>query len=260
MSLPTHFYTQIAPLPVPLGEHVYRYFLRKSKESHADTEKLFLQQINEIRESVFLYMDSFVRNRDKPAPHHLTFSPEWIRRSLAPYTPDKKEIPAKTYNHWLSVGLMRHSAKGQPIPDSGAALAVVRMMIEGTKVFPRSMPPDEPAWWCCAQKAPESSVKQLPITDIPSLPAHALLWTPWAGASWDPAWLLLGESSGAIRFAGVQMVRGNIQYTLSLDELLVWKPAFSSLYIPGPFETNVFQALARLALMHLAQGRILLNT
>jgi hypothetical protein len=256
LDLPETAYAAVAPLPIPLANHLYRYFLRKSRASESDVWFLFLQKLIKVRKDVYLHLDDAVCNIGTDIPHNRKFTTEFLRRFLAPYTPSKREIPSKTYNTWLEMGLVRHSSKGQPIPDSGAALAIVRMLIDETKVFPRSLSSDEPLWWCYVQESPSSPVKQMPITCLSQLPPSAILWTPWAGASWDPTWLLLGKGLGAIRFAEACTEQRCTVYKVTLDNLLGWKPEFADLFVPGPFAKDILQALARLTLIHLAQERM----
>jgi hypothetical protein len=255
-DLPEADYAAVAPLPIPLANHLYRYFLRKSGLSVSETRFLFLQKLAEVRTYVYLHLDDSVCNLGMDVPYNRKFSTELLRRFLAPYTPSKREIPPSTYNTWLQRGLIRHSAKGQPIPDSGAALAIARMLVGGTKVFPDSLSPDEPPWWCYVQQSPSSPIRQMPITSLSQLPPSTILWTPWAGASWDPAWLLLSSACGAIRFAGARTVHGHAFYEVTLDDLLNWKPEFAVLSVSGPFAEDALQALACLTLIYLVQERM----
>jgi hypothetical protein len=257
LDLPEADHAAVAPLPIPLANHLYRYFLRKSGASTSDSRSLLLQELTEARESIYLYLDGYVRNLGMDVPYNRKFSTELLRRFLAPYTPSKREIPPSTYNTWLERGLIRHTSKGQPTPDSGAALAIVRMLIKGTKVFPDSLSSEEPPWWCYVQESPSSPIRQMPITCLYQLLPSALLWTPWAGASWDPAWLLLGKCFGAIRFAGAHAEQGRTVYEVTLDDLIRWKPEVAGFSLPGPFAQDALQALARLTLIHLTYRRMI---
>lgn len=258
LTLPEEMFAEIAPLSAPLGNHFYQYWCAlKPKEALSVIQARVLQEIATKRRDVYLVMDGFVRNRDNAAPHHLQFSTQWVReKMLAPYTPRHLPIPPKTFNQWLATGFIQSERKGRPIPDSVAAVGILRMGIKGKKVLPGSQPKDEPPWWCYAQISPESERLCIPVTDIATLPAHTLVWTPWAGASWNPCWMLIGDALGAIRFAGAHSIQGQVQYTLSLRELFVWRPQLSAIYSKGPFAKDEGQMLVRLALVQLAEGRI----
>lgn len=258
-TLPEELYAEVAPLPIPLATHLFLYIQSRaqSRDSLDDVMTQFLQEVAEKRRDTYLVMDSFVRNREySQSPRHLRFSTQWIRTTLGQYSPDKKEIPSKTFNHWLSVGFIRSERKGQPTPDSSAALCALRMIIEGKKLLPHSMSRDEPPWWCYALASPSGVIRRVPITEIPRLPPQTLLWTPWPGASWDATWLLVGDYLGAIRFAGVQYRNGQMQYNVSIDDILLWRPDLAGLYRGGLFKSDEIQALARIALVGLAYGRI----
>lgn len=251
----------VAPLPIPLAEHLFGYWLDKHTDDELDAQSQCLAEIAEKRQHVYLYMDSFVRNLEKASPHHLRFSTQWIRGVMGRYTPNKQEVPAKTFNHWVSSGFIRNTKKGQPTPESAAALILLRMLIEGKKLLPHSMSRDEPAWWCYAQADPQSAPYLVPIPDIQHLPPQTLLWTPWPGAAWDPGWYLISDSVtgsyyGAIRFAGIQSVRGQLFYTISMDQVMNWEPTAAKMYRSGPFVSDEKQALIRLVLVHLAGERL----
>jgi hypothetical protein len=252
-------YAEVAPLPIPLAAHLFQHM--KIKDPRC-TDSLFLQEIAEKRQYTYLYMDSFVRNRDhSSSPRHLRFSTQWTRTTLGRYSPTKKPIPSKTFNHWLSNGMLRSERKGQPTPDSVAAIIILRMIIEGKRLLPSGMAKDEAPWWCYAQQTKESPIQCIPITAISDLPSQTLLWTSWPGASWDPSWHLVGKNLGAIRFAGVQSRQGHLEYMVSMDDIFTWKPEYASIgwqevFTRDEFHEDEVQAMAHLALAQLARERI----
>jgi hypothetical protein len=262
VTLPEALYAEVAPLPIPLAQHLYHYWLNKLP---ADQDEVnlsdFLRAIQEKRQSVYAVMDSFVRNREfDQSPRRLRYSTLWLRETLGQHTPNKKPIPSKTFDHWVANNLIRNTRKGQPTPDSGAALCIVRMIIEGTKVLPGSMPPDTPPWICYAQDTPAGQRYLLPITEIERLNPAALLWTPWPGAAWDSHWMLLsdplaGEYFGAIRYAKAVTMHGATYYNVTKEDILSWVPDFAGQFKSG--SPDELQAVARLALVQLAEeGRI----
>jgi hypothetical protein len=267
-TFPNALYPEVAPLPVPLAQHLYHYWLQQHQhdvQDEVDAQAQFLLEVQEKRNNVYFVMDGFVRNREHDtSPHRLRYSTQWLRETLGKYTPTAQPIPSKTFNHWVSMGLVRNTRKGQPYPDSGAALCILRMSIEGTRLLPHAMPFDEPLWWCYAQDTLEAQPRMIPITEIPRLPASAVCWTPWAGAAWDEHWLLLSnptgsEFYGAVRFASATTLHGSTYYNVSCDDIVSWRPALQMSFTTDPampFRDDEIQAFARIALIQLAQTRI----
>ncbi len=259
--LPEAMYAEVAPLPVPMAQHLYRTFLKSSDHPLEDPSS-FLEELQEKRRSVYACMDSFVRNRDGQLPHHLRYTTQWLRENLGHYTPGKQPISPKTFNHWVKNGFIRNTRKGQPTPDSGAAVYIMRMMIQGTKLLYDSLPADAAPWVCFAQDGHGDQPYSLPIHEIEQCPrAATLLWTPWAGAAWDPHWMLLsnvleGKYFGAIRFAHAETLRDETYYMVSQEDILSWLPGYASQFGPGPFTVDKLQRLARVALTDLAVGRV----
>lgn len=260
--LPETLYAEVAPLPIPMAQHLYQYWINKLSTDHSDVDPSnFLLEIQEKRQFVYTYMDSFVRNREHDqSPRRLRYSTQWLRETLGQYTPNKKPIPSKTFDHWVANNLIRNTRKGQPTPDSGAALCIVRMIIEGTKLMPGSMPADTPPWVCYAQDSIDGQRYRVPITEIKLLSPATLLWTPWPGAAWDSHWRLIsnplmGEYFGAIRFAKAVTIHGETYYNVSKDDIVSWIPEFAALF-KSLFTEDERQAIARLALVHLAQDRV----
>lgn len=262
VALPDDIYPELAPLPVPLAQHLYRYWTNKSStQNEQENLATFLAEIHEKRQYIYMYMDSFVRNEDDQSPHRLRYTTQWLRETLGPYTPNKRPIPSKTFDHWVAHNFVRNTRKGQPTPDSGAALCIVRMTIEGTKIFPGSIPADTPPWECYAQDTPSGQRYRIPITHIERLSPTTLLWTPWPGAAWNPHWKLLsnplsGEYFGAIRFASAETIHGQIYYNISKEELLSWAPELANQFKKSAFSLDELQANIHVALVHLAEGRV----
>lgn len=256
--VPSAFYADIAPLPIPLVNHLFQSYLRRFESSH-DALYTMLQEIEEKRRQTYLYMDSFVRNRKtSDAPHELRFTPQWIRETLGLYHPDKRPIHRNTYNHWQQAGFIRreNNEKGKPEPDDAAALFILRMLLPGQrKILPDSMDPAE-VWYCAVQQAPGEPISNIPISELGNQPRHAIAFTPWSGATWR-GWQSVGRDQGAISFAGMRQEEDSTHYHLSIDDILLWRPDLGRYYHPkrGRHNDSV-QALARLALTLLADEKI----
>jgi hypothetical protein len=261
--LPTTLYAEVAPLPPPLADHLYTYWVKQKKKDMStkknnsiERKPLFLREVAEKRRDVYLCMDSFVRNRDdSSSPYGVRFSTQWMRQELGRYTPTRKPISPKTWEYWLAAGFVRSERKGCPAPDPSAALYIVRMMLKGKYVLRGSMNAHE-TWWCYAQESPEQELRCISMAEIAHLHPHTLLWTPWPGASWDARWVLIGKDQGAIRFAGAKSIEGTIYYDVAWEDIALWKPDLAQTYKQGKFPEDQLQALARYALTQLAEERI----
>ncbi len=260
--LPEELFADVAPLPVPMAQHLFRSWMNRSSVGCQELS-CFLEELQEKRRYVYTYMDSFVRNReDRQSPHRLRYTTQWLRENLGQYTPNKQPIPPKTFNQWVANGFIRNTRKGQPTPDSGAAVYIMRMMLEGSRLLYDSLPSDVAPWVCFAQDAPGEQVYRVPMNEIERLPhAATLLWTPWAGAAWDSHWILLsnaleGKFFGAIRFAHAETLHGETYYNVSKDEIVAWLPRYANLLNNGSFNVDKQQRIVRVALTDLAEGRV----
>nr|WP_242527382.1 hypothetical protein [Ktedonosporobacter rubrisoli] len=104
---------------------------------------------------------------------------------------------------------MRFREHGIPDPSNAAAVFIYRLLVQDQRkgFLPTSMAPEEPDWWCWRQSGPDDKWIPCPIPLPTDLPPETVLWTPWAGASWEASWLLVGQDRRAIRFAGTHRSR-----------------------------------------------------
>ncbi|MHB8596759.1 MAG: hypothetical protein ACYDER_08110 [Ktedonobacteraceae bacterium] len=257
-------YPLFAPLPVPLVRHVYRGPSRTHPSARSQPRSLSIleQQIRMSRNAAYTVMHPFVASN--------TLTTSWLLKTLSTDTPGKVPVQTAHLALWHERHLLRYAERGYPDPDNAAALLVARMVDPRERNWlPPTMTEEEPAWWCWRQDQPDAPVVACPVPLPPDLPATALLWTPWLGASWQTPWLPVG-TLGAIRFAGT---RGPLHgeewnWSLTADELRQWDPeiaAFalpreSSFFGPGqrePFfvrdvSQDLFHALVRVSLLRLA--------
>jgi len=254
-------YPDFAPLPFPIFQHLLRRFERKGRGDDGSLVPLLEKEVRQKRGIAFAYMNPFVRAglRQKELRDH-RFSTAWLLRTLAEEGPEKKPIPYSTLSYWHGRGLLQYSEHGLPEFDSAAALCIARMIDQGERNWlPSIIGEAEPHWWCWRQDDPESQPLLCPIPLPADLPSKALLWTPWAGASWDPHWVLIGKDLGAIRWAGVKRDQFNARHWgITTEDIERWDPLVATLTLDIPREEpqELVQTLATLALHRLARTRI----
>lgn len=248
----------LAPLSRPMMDHLLVRMARKQPQlpevSHWDT---LLEQVDLKRRDAFFYMDSYILSqRDDP---HITTA--WLLETLSIYSPGLRRVPTSNISHWAGRGLLRIPTHGRPEANSAAALLIARMLDPGERNFlPEEVAEEEPHWWCFAQSL-DRSVFTCPIPLPHDLPASTLLWTPWAGAAWDPYWLKVGEDLGAIRFAGVTLHRGHVEWQVTQRDLEQWVPHLSPQSVVAEnaqegLRKQVLHTTATLALLQLATSRL----
>lgn len=103
---------------------------------------------------------------------------------------------------WRRAGLLRPAQPRAPLDRALVSALLIAWLERGSRArgwLPARLPPDEPAWWCWCQPAPDAPRQPCPVPLPATLPAGAWLWTPWAGAAHLPGWQPLG--GGAARWA-----------------------------------------------------------
>lgn len=255
-------YPLLAPLPLPIAEHLLERFNDKKSTSSIAWDRL-IKEVEQKRDIAFIYMSPFVETSQ--------FSTGWFLETLAMHSKDKRLVPPQTFSNWHTRGLIRYEQHGLPDTDSAAALFITRMIDLGKrKWLPSVMKKEEPWWWCWRQDAPQMQPVPCPVPLVSaSLKPETLLWTPWAGAAWRPEWLSLGSGLGAIRFYGVQKRGRHVQWTLSYEHLTLWCPSLSERDYPHllvrkqdiykqsveEMRLQMLQTLATEVLQHLALSR-----
>jgi hypothetical protein len=182
-------------------------------------------------------MDDFVRNRYEPVAPDLRLSTEWLLKELAAYDP-KQTMPDSTFKNWQKRGIIRMEAWGKPQPSNAAAVLMIRMLDRQKEhIFPDVLSAEEPDYWCYVKETPSSLLEVIPVSQLSLLPPAAIVWTAWAGATWESRWHLIGEAEthiGAIRFAGTKPVKDHQWWAIDLPTLNLWDTKVASLYIPFP--------------------------
>jgi hypothetical protein len=259
---------QLAPLPIPMAEHLLKQRRRLLKKvvrtiSQDELEKgalaLLEKNVQEKRQAVYVLMDPLVQTEN--VSREIALSTSWIMQALTAHTPENRFVPSQTLSLWRERHLLRYREWGHPDPDNTAALLLARMVDERMRNWlPTTIEEDEPAWWCWRQDTPEMPFVPCPVPLPTNLSPSTLLWTPWTGASWDPHWLKIGEL-GAIRWAGAVGEKQHVRWTISQQDLQVWDAEAAALQIDFPACTEeILQTLATLALFRLARTRLRFST
>lgn len=258
-ELPQSLYHLFAPLPVPMSEHLLLRLARRNPGSIVKLWDILIAEMEEKRREAYFYMNSYV---ELDALEHKHLSTSWLLEALSIYAPERKRLPASTLSYWARRGILRYVSEGKPDPSSAAALLIARMIDPGERNFlPAKIEVEkEPLWWCRAETIDHRGFP-CPVPLPTNLEASTLLWTNWPGAAWDPLWMRIGDDLGAIRWAGATVQKGDIQWTITLDELEVWMPhlvqssKFSEL-AQMSVKRQVTQDIAHLALRLLAMKYI----
>jgi len=200
-------------------------------------------------------MDSFVRSDQ--------LTTNWLLKTLTLHAPEEKPVSTQTFALWHERGLVRYRERGHPDPTAAAALVMARTIDDRERNFlPATLSAEEPYWWCWRQDAPDAPIVPCPVPLPEDLPASALLWTSWLGATWENTWLPIG-TLGAIRWAG-QGPQNRGPFALSQQEIASWDAEVAMLPMPqapprlhGVIEHEFFALKAQLILFRLALPRLL---
>jgi len=255
---------RLAPLPIPMAEHLLkqqRRLLQKTVRTSSPDElekgALFLleKNIQEKRQAVYLLMDPLMQT--KKGSWEMPLSTTWIMQVLRAHTPENRLVPSQTLSLWRKRHLLHYRERGHPDLDNTAALLLARMVDERMRNWlPTTIAEDEPDWWCWRQDTPEMPRVPCPVPLPGHLSASTLLWTPWVGATWDPHWLKIG-ALGAMRWVGAVGEKQPIRWTISQQDLQVWDAEVAALQVDFPACTEeMLHTLATLALFRLARTRL----
>jgi len=248
-----------APLPVPMVEHLLQQKMRQlllaKSGDQVSREKmaweLLEREIRQNRNVVFPYMNVFVATGQ--------LSTTWLLQVLTAHTPGKIPVTSQTLSKWHKRHLLRYQEHGQPEVHNAAALFIARMTDTKRERnwLSTTLKKDEPHWWCWRQDDPESQPIPCPVPLPEGLPHGTLLWTPWAGAAWNPHWLGIGNGLGAIRWAGTNYEEGTVRWRVTAHDLQKWDPAVAACNVTFPENAReILQVLAKLALQRLALQRL----
>ncbi|MGB8347080.1 MAG: hypothetical protein WCD86_19490 [Ktedonobacteraceae bacterium] len=258
-----------APLPFPFVQHLLATLNLTPQELQ--------RQVRSFRHSISTFMEPYVRiqveqrypeNQSKgksdPGQEDLGITTGWLMKAITANSPGKRRIPLQTISSWHKRGLLRYRQWGLPDFSSAAALLIMRMLHSHIRGWlPSTMDTQEPHWWCWRQDTPDAPVIPCPYPLPDDLPASTLLWTPWPGAAWEPAWVSVG-AWGAIRLAGFPG-RGTGQATFTRDILSQWDAELAAFYEPLPsffglsdqrVNSTMLYSLATVVVLRLARGRL----
>lgn len=223
----SELYPFVAPLPIPIANHLIGRHCRQYRLSVEQGQAWLVKNVNEKRPLIYRYMDPFVLNgqrRELTMAKSAILTTRWLLEALRTHDPKKRPVTLQTLFNWQKRGLQHNAFRGEPNPDSSAALLLARTLDTGERQWlPEEMNPEEPLWWCWKQESPAHVPTPCPVP-LPSTLANAtILWTPWAGGNWQQ-WKLIGRDVGAIRFAGKSMQRIQPVWNVTFEELQQWMP------------------------------------
>lgn len=255
---------QLAPLPIPMVEHLLKQQCRLLKKTVRTTSQVELEKralalleknVQEKRQVVYALIDPLVQTEQ--VSRELSLSTTWIMHVLRAHTPENRPITSQTLSLWRERHLLRYRERGHPDPDTTAALLLARMVDERMRNWlPTTIAEDEPAWWCWRQDTPEMPPVSCPVPLPGHLSSSTLLWTPWTGATWDPHWLKISDL-GAIRWFGAVGEKQHVRWTISQQDLQVWDSEAAALHINFPACTEeILHTLATLTLFRVARTRL----
>jgi len=257
-TVPQSLYPLYAPLPIPIFEHLLVRLQRKLHIPDVQLWDILIQEVAQKRQTVFYYMDPFVRlEQEKNTPRITT---GWLLETLSIYSPESRPVPRPTLSYWARTGRVRYAKEGRPVPGSAAALLIARLIDTGERNFlPDSISEQEPAWWCTAETpSPDKHIFSHPAPHVEDLAPATVLWTQWAGAAWDQDWIQIRDSKGyavgAIRFAGISVQGNSRRWQVTLEDIRSWAPDVAALAFSQ--DEDVVQLLATLTLRRLAVSRI----
>ena len=220
-------YPLYAPLSIPIVKHLALRLMRAKRAATLNEARdLLLVEVQEKRNVVYFYMNPFVHNpagraRKGDVTHYST---AWLLQTLTLHTPSQMPMLQDTLTKWGKRGLFRYRERGVPDYDTAAALLIARMVDRGERNFlPTHIKDSERLWWCWRQDGPNEPVIPCQFPPPEALPSSTLLWTDWVGASWDTGWIRVGESCGAIRWAGIRVTRsGEQRWSVPREALAAW--------------------------------------
>ncbi|HEU4322166.1 MAG TPA: hypothetical protein VFS21_03370 [Roseiflexaceae bacterium] len=184
--------TPRSPTPSRLTEEARQRAARDVSAAQEGIRKQVVAEVPALREAVMRQLEEEGQGRGGISPM------SFLRLVYGEGSANQRALIAD----WQTAGLLGERQPGEPIaPERAAAILIVRRLLADRRRgwLPQSVPP-VPAWWCWRQDGPDQPWQLCPVPLPADLPAGALLWTPWTGASWSGLWTRLDEGAG--RWAG----------------------------------------------------------
>lgn len=259
-------YTALEPFFAPLSRPmIQRALLVQEGPSTSAAPVLLRERMVAPRDEVFHLMEPAIKKKE--------FTTQWMLNVLTQFTPKRsgnvRPLSAEALSRWRETGLVVYQHKNIPDYDNGAALIMLRRLIQGRERGWLPLPPkyahkhffeQEPLWWCWRQDTPSSPVLPCPVPLPADIPASALLWTDWLGAAWRPEWLRIGNL-GCCRWAGTMRINDLLLWAMRQEDLEKWGIPISETYtkalandIPLTLHTLATSALLILAIERMEEA------
>ena len=100
-------------------------------------------------------------------------------------------------SRWRAMGLLTPPTARSPIHADGlVALMLTRALWPPReRIHVPEIPSTEPRWWCWRQDTPDAPILPCPVPLPPDVPPTARLWSPWAGAPWIDARIVVDDTA-----------------------------------------------------------------
>jgi hypothetical protein len=200
----------LAPLNAPLIAQVLHQHLATTSVVDAvygyPASLAWLQRrLPQVRAQVFGDLDVQVENGDISVTEFLS--------RLRTASPANKRPNPQVLSTWRDRGILQTPRRGYIPAQRAAAILIARHLAPDAprNWLPTEISPSEPDWWCWRQDEPTSPTTVCPVPLPTDLPTSALLWVPWAGATWLPNWTPI--TGGAFYSGAIQTPQALIEAT-----------------------------------------------
>jgi hypothetical protein len=197
---PPTLYPAIAPLSAPMANHLLLQEERQNRQRPSRRPppemmvEAVLERIRRVRPVVFDYLHPFViadTIRQREGKSRAFPRSDFLRETLAQYSPGQGEISEATLDYWQRRGLLRREQPRGLLDITSVAALLIARLVEGNRQrnwLPSEHKETEPFWWCFGRVAPDAPIQAIPVPIPAAFPASLVVWTPWRGVMWEDGW------------------------------------------------------------------------